>query len=163
MDDAIMTEHRAMTSRRDVVQLLAAAALSGGAAISTSPADAEIGRRDFDAIHLEKGRIDMTQDLASLAPEHFEPLIGHTFTIGDHQVTLRDVRRRGRTTSRFREQSRFCSRGHTKCRSVRRCCRCRIRRSASASFSSPRSSTTPKAPRSKSALRETGARPFETP
>jgi hypothetical protein len=104
MDDAIMTEHRAMTSRRDVVQLLAAAALSGGAAISTSPADAEIGRRDFDAIHLEKGRIDMTQDLASLAPEHFEPLIGHTFTIGDHQVTLRDVRRRGRTTSRFREQ-----------------------------------------------------------
>jgi hypothetical protein len=104
MDDAIMTEHRAMTSRRDVVQLLTGAALSGGAAISASPADAEIGRRDFDAIHLEKGRIDMTQDLASLAPEHFEPLIGHTFTIGDHQVTLRDVRRRGRTTSRFREQ-----------------------------------------------------------
>jgi hypothetical protein len=104
MDDAIMTEHRAMTSRRDVVQLLAAAALSGGGAISTSPADAEIGRRDFDAIHLERGRIDMTQDLASLAPEHFEPLIGHAFTIGDHQVTLRDVRRRGGTTSRFREQ-----------------------------------------------------------
>jgi hypothetical protein len=104
MDDVIMTEHGVMTSRRGVVQLLAAAALSGGAAISTSAADAEIRRRDFDAIHLERGRIDMTQDLANLTPEHFEPLIGHTFIIGDHRVTLRDVRRRGRMTSRFREQ-----------------------------------------------------------
>ncbi len=45
----------------------------------------------------------MTQDLANLAPEHFEPLIGHTFTIGEHEVTLRDVHRRERTTARFRE------------------------------------------------------------
>jgi hypothetical protein len=105
MDEVIMTEHRAITTRRDAVQLLAAAALSGGAVISTSPvvAEAAIGRRGFDANLLEKGLVDMTKDLASLAPEHFEPLIGHTFTIGEHQVTLRDVRRRARTTPRFRE------------------------------------------------------------
>jgi hypothetical protein len=97
-----MTEHRTTTSRREAVQLLAAAALSGGALVS--PVAAAIRRPAFDAIPLEKGLVDMAQDLANLAPEHFEPLIGHTFTIGDHQVTLRDVRRRGRTTSRFREQ-----------------------------------------------------------
>ena len=97
-----MTEHRTTTSRREAVQLLAAAALSGGAVVW--PAAAAIRRPAFDAIPLEKGPVDMAQDLANLAPEHFEPLIGHTFTIGEHELTLRDVRRRGRTTSRFREQ-----------------------------------------------------------
>jgi hypothetical protein len=99
-----MTEHRTTTSRREAVQMLAVAALSAGAVVSPAAAAAAIRRHAFDAIPLEKGLVDMTQDLANLAPEHFEPLIGHTFTIGDHQVTLRDVRRRGRTTSRFREQ-----------------------------------------------------------
>jgi hypothetical protein len=103
MDDVSMTEHR--TSRRDAVRLLTAAALSG-TFVTVPPAAAvlPVRRQAFDASHLEEGPIGMTQDLANLAPEHFEPLIGHTFTIGDHQVTLRDVRRRGRTTSRFREQ-----------------------------------------------------------
>jgi hypothetical protein len=99
-----MTEHRTTISRREAVQLLAAATLSAGAVISPAAADAAVRRPAFDAIPLEKGLVDMAQDLANLAPEHFEPLIGHTFTIGEHQVTLRDVRRRGRTTSRFREQ-----------------------------------------------------------
>ena len=46
----------------------------------------------------------MTQDLAQLAAEHFEPLVGETFTVGQYQVTLRDVRRRHKIGSRFREQ-----------------------------------------------------------
>jgi hypothetical protein len=103
MDDVIMTEHT-LTSRRDAMKLLTAAALSGTFAMSAAAAEALTRRRAVDAIHLEKGSIDMTKDLAKLAPEHFEPLIGHTFTIGQHQVTLRDVRRRGRAASRFREQ-----------------------------------------------------------
>ena len=105
MDDVMMTEHRTTTSRRDVVKLLTAATLSG-TFVAASPVAAEVlVRQQGDgAIHLEKGPIDMTQDLANLAPEHFEPLIGHTFTIGDHQVTLRDVRRRGHAASPFREQ-----------------------------------------------------------
>jgi hypothetical protein len=105
MEDAIMTEHRGITSRRDTVRLLAAAALSGGAVVTGSPVAAEASRRRaFDAVHLEKGPVDMAQDLANLAAEHFEPLIGQTFTIGDHQVTLRNVHRRGRPIARFREQ-----------------------------------------------------------
>ena len=106
MEDVIMTEHRAITSRRDAVRLLAAAALSGGAVVTASPvaAGATTRRRGFDAIHLEKGLVDMAEDLVKLAPEHFEPLIGHTFTIGEHQVTLRNVHRRGRPIARFREQ-----------------------------------------------------------
>jgi hypothetical protein len=104
MDDVIMTQHRAITSRRDAVRLLAATALSGGTFVMAPPAAAEAAIRAFDAVHLEKGLVDMTQDLANLASEHFEPLIGHTFTIGEHQVTLRGVHRRGRATSRFREQ-----------------------------------------------------------
>jgi hypothetical protein len=99
-----MTKHRTTISRREATQLLAAAALSGGAVVSPVAADAAIRRPAVDAIPLEKGPVDMAQDLANLVPEHFEPLIGHTFTIGEHQVTLREVRRRGRTTSRFREQ-----------------------------------------------------------
>jgi hypothetical protein len=101
-----MMEHSATPDRRDAVKLLAAAALSGAAAVLTSPvaAGAAIGRWAFESISLEKGPIDMTQDLAQLAAEHFEPLIGHTFIIGEHPVTLRGVQRRGRPMPQFREQ-----------------------------------------------------------
>jgi len=108
MDDVIMKKRLAgaAASRRDAVRLFAAAAVAGGAIMMTSPAAAvALGRRwVLDAIRSEKGLVNMAQDLANLAPEHFEPLIGDTFSIGDHQVTLRNVRRRGQTTSRFREQ-----------------------------------------------------------
>jgi hypothetical protein len=103
-----MTEHpaAAITSRRDAVRLLATAAIFGGAFVTASldAAEAAIRRTAIDVVELENGLVDMTKDLANLAPEHFEPLIGDTFTIGAYQVTLRDVRRRGPTTSRFREQ-----------------------------------------------------------
>jgi hypothetical protein len=103
MDDVIMTKHRTTVSRRDAVKLLTAAAFSG-TFVTVPPVAADATRwRAFDVIHLEKGPIDMTQDLAKLAAEHFEPLIGHTFTIGDHQVTLRNVRRRAPTAPQFRE------------------------------------------------------------
>ena len=82
-------------SRRDVTRLLATvAAIVGGAVVPMHGAD---------AAHGKKGVLNMTQDLATLAAEHFEPLIGETFTIGDYQVTLRDVRRQ-KFRSRFREQ-----------------------------------------------------------
>jgi hypothetical protein len=104
MDDVIMTG-QTITSRRDAVKLLTAAALSGTfVAAPPAAAEAAAGRQAVDSIVLEKGPIDMMKDLAKLAPEHFEPLIGHTFTIGEHQVTLRDVRRRGQAASRFRQQ-----------------------------------------------------------
>lgn len=41
---------------------------------------------------------------AELAAEHFEPLVGETFTIGENPVTLRRVSRLGKSGSPFREQ-----------------------------------------------------------
>jgi hypothetical protein len=99
-----MTAHQAHTtiSRRDAVRLFTAASLSSGVLIATSTIEAGAGQIS-DTVD-QKGSADMTQDLAEFAPEHFEPLIGDVFKIGEYQVTLRDVHRRGRTASRFREQ-----------------------------------------------------------
>jgi hypothetical protein len=52
----------------------------------------------------EKGILNMTQDLAKLSAEHFEQLIGKTFTIGEYLLKLRDVQRRPNTASHFRQQ-----------------------------------------------------------
>jgi hypothetical protein len=90
----------ATISRRDAVRLLTAASLASGALIGTSTIEAgEI----LDTVD-QRGSADMTPDLAKFAPEHFEPLVGDVFKIGEYQVTLREVHRRGRTASRFREQ-----------------------------------------------------------
>lgn len=101
-----MLRHRTAANRREAVRLFSVAALSGGALIATSPlaAAASMRRHAFAATGIEKGCFDMAQDLAMLTAAHFEPLIGHVFTIGDHQVTLRDVHRAGRPTPAFREQ-----------------------------------------------------------
>ena len=42
--------------------------------------------------------------LATLAAEHFEPLVGTQFTVGAHPVTLSAVRRGSATPAQFREQ-----------------------------------------------------------
>jgi hypothetical protein len=93
----------ASISRRDAVRLLAAASLSSGVLIGISTIEARAGIQASDIVD-QKGSADMTQDLAKFAPEHFEPLIGDVFKIGEYQVTLQDVHRRGRAASRFREQ-----------------------------------------------------------
>jgi hypothetical protein len=101
------SNRRATISRRDAIRLLAATAtLVTGAVVTNSFPGAARTRAPVprgDA-HPEKGLADMTQDLAQLAAEHFEPLVGETFTVGQYQVTLRDVRRRHKIGSRFREQ-----------------------------------------------------------
>ena len=42
--------------------------------------------------------------LAELTAEHFEPLVGQAFTVGDSMMTLRKVRRGCESGPRFREQ-----------------------------------------------------------
>jgi hypothetical protein len=86
-------------SRRDASRLLAAIATVVTGAAAASALRAAVA----DPGCLEKGAVTMTQDLATLAAEHFEPLIGETFTIGDHQVTLREVHRQ-KMRSRLRQQ-----------------------------------------------------------
>jgi hypothetical protein len=85
-------------SRRNAIRLLAAAAFAAAAAMPRGQADQP-----------EKGSANMPhdiakQDLSKLAAEHFEPLVGETFTVGSYQLTLRDVRRGIKTSSRFRHQ-----------------------------------------------------------
>jgi hypothetical protein len=96
-----------LISRRDAIRLLAAAGtlvaglVLAGSLRGAAAAQGAVPRRA--AAHLEKGLANMTHDLAKLTAEHFEPLVGETFTIGEYQVTLRDVRRQT-IRSRFREQ-----------------------------------------------------------
>ena len=39
-----------------------------------------------------------------MAPEHFEPLVGETFSVGEHRVTLRAIRLGPATPAQFRQQ-----------------------------------------------------------
>jgi hypothetical protein len=93
------SDRSTVISRRDATRLLAALA----AVVTGAVAAGSLRGAAAHAGCAEKGSVTMTQDLAKLAAEHFEPLVGETFTIGDYQVTLRDVRRQ-KFRSRFREQ-----------------------------------------------------------
>jgi hypothetical protein len=92
-------------NRRDALRLIAVA-LAGAALVRTPLAAAAppTRGREMKAVHSERGQPDMTQDLAKLAPEHFEPLVGQPFTVGTYEVVLRSVRRAGKRGPRFREQ-----------------------------------------------------------
>jgi hypothetical protein len=98
----------ATINRRDMIHLFAAtAAVVAGAAVTKSFLTSIVGGAPMpasDAAHPGKGLATMTQDLATLAPEHFEPLVGETFNIGEFQVTLKGVRRNHNSGGRFRQQ-----------------------------------------------------------
>jgi hypothetical protein len=101
------SQHRSTeASRRDALRLLAGMALAGVALVGPPSAGAAPATRsrETNAVYIERGQPDMTHDLAKLAPEHFEPLVGQAFSVGPYQVVLRNVRRAGKTGTRFREQ-----------------------------------------------------------
>jgi hypothetical protein len=95
-------------SRRDTIRLLPMSATLVAGAVTAgaipSAAWAAVSAPCGDAAHSGQRSADTTQDLAKLAAEHFEPLVGETFTIGDNEVTLRDVRHGPKTGSHFRQQ-----------------------------------------------------------
>jgi hypothetical protein len=88
-------------SRRDTIRLLAATMAIATGAVAASAGGPMQGA---EAAHCEKGLPNMTHDLAKLTAEHFEPLIGETFTVGQYRLILRDVHRRRKIGSRFRDQ-----------------------------------------------------------
>ena len=92
---------RGAVTRRHALRMMTAAAAMAAGAVAINPFR---GAAHAAIAHPGKGLPNMTQDLAKLAAEHFEPLIGETFTIGPYQLPLKSVRRTGRTTARFREQ-----------------------------------------------------------
>jgi Domain of unknown function (DUF6916) len=101
------SNRRVTISRRDAIRLFAVTAgvVSGAVAAKAFRGPASAGAAvPPDAVHSEKGLVTMTQDLAKLAAEQFEPLVGETFTVGQYRLTLRDVRRSHKIGSRFREQ-----------------------------------------------------------
>ena len=100
--------HTTLINRRDMNRILVA----GGAFAAAAGIFGSVCKRALAAAVVpcgsecrpEKGLVTMTQDLAKLSAEHFERLIGETFTIGEYQLKLRDVQRRPQTVSRFRQQ-----------------------------------------------------------
>lgn len=94
--------NRGKLSRRDAVALLA-----GGPALGVDTALASVfgGTAAGTSLLFATSASACTPSpLAQLAPEHFEPLVGEMFSVGEHRVTLRAVRRGPATPAQFREQ-----------------------------------------------------------
>ena len=77
-------------SRRDAIRLLPMSATLVAAAVTASSipnaAWAAVSASCETTAHGGQDWADTAQDLAKLAAEHFEPLVGETFTIGDNAV-----------------------------------------------------------------------------
>ena len=86
------------SSRRDAIGLLAmAATFVPGAMLASSARAATWAGAAVSAP-------GVPHDLAQLAADHFEPLVGETFTVGNSAVTLKTVRRGRKSGARFRDQ-----------------------------------------------------------
>lgn len=103
-----MNDKKASTvsSRRDALLALTAAIVPG--TILANPvravACAGIPSHSVDAARAAPELAATAGSPAKLAAEHFEPLVGETFTIGGNAVRLRKVSRARKTGSPFREQ-----------------------------------------------------------
>jgi hypothetical protein len=105
--DMRKTDRLGTVNRREAVGVLAAtpillsgsvaAAPFGGAAWASASAPSAASPATGSAAHGAK-------TLAKLTAEHFEPLVGETFGVGDAVVTLRSVRRGHKSGRRFRRQ-----------------------------------------------------------
>jgi len=94
--------NRPAINRRNAIGLLAAtpviATPLGAASI------AEACGLHADAARLSQDSTGVAPDLANLTAGDFEPLVGKAFMVGDHQLTLKNVRRGPESASRFRRQ-----------------------------------------------------------
>jgi hypothetical protein len=95
------TNRTGKLSRRDAVALFA-----GGPALGVDAALASVfgGTAGASLLFADGASACTPPPLAQLAPEHFEPLVGSEFTVGEHRVTLRAVRRGPALPAQFREQ-----------------------------------------------------------
>jgi hypothetical protein len=95
------TNRTGKLSRRDAVALFA-----GGPALGVDAALASVfgGTAGASLLFADGASACTPAALAQLAPEHFEPLVGNEFTVGEHRVTLRAVRRGPALPAQFREQ-----------------------------------------------------------
>ena len=102
----------AAVSRRDAIRLIAVTPASGAALASGRPlvAMAEVASPGVNAADVAGHPVaqnpgpNSAPSLAKLAAEHFEPLIGEKFVIGEHAATLRQVHRGLKSRAWFRQQ-----------------------------------------------------------
>lgn len=90
--------------RRDAIGLIAATVVADAVLASPLHAAARSGMVPPGAAGATPGSAATVRDLAKLAADHFEPLVGQTFTIGDNRTTLRSVHRGRNTGTGFRRQ-----------------------------------------------------------
>lgn len=92
-------------SRREAIRLVAATPAAGAMLASSLPA-ALAGRSitGADAAGVAQAGAHAPTGLAKLSAEHFEPLVGERFTVGDDTLTLSDVRRGLKSRAGFRQQ-----------------------------------------------------------
>jgi hypothetical protein len=96
-----------MISRRDAMGLFAATpALGANVALSNALRGTALAGASVLSAGVANacGYAAAPSELSQLAAEHFEPLVGDTFLVGDASVTLRDVRRGLPTQPGFRQQ-----------------------------------------------------------
>jgi hypothetical protein len=92
-----------LISRRDAIGLLAATpALGADAALTGAFGGSALAGATILGAGAAAACPGASHDLSQLTVEHFEALVGDTFTVGDTTVTLRDVRRGPDST--FRQQ-----------------------------------------------------------
>jgi hypothetical protein len=96
----------AAISRRDAIGLIAVtsvsgAVLTGSHPVATRAAGSALGA---PAAGVTQNVVGPARSLAKLVAEHFEPLIGKTFTIGADEVTLSGVCHGPKSGAQFRQQ-----------------------------------------------------------
>jgi hypothetical protein len=101
-EGAMKESNRPAINRRDAIGLLAASPVIASPLGAAAWAGASgLGT---DAVQHGQGPLRMAANSAKLTAEHFEPLIGKTFAVGQHRLMLKKVRRGPKTASRFRQQ-----------------------------------------------------------
>lgn len=93
-------------SRRDAMVLFAGAPALGADAALTGVFGGTAGATLLFAGSAQAcgSSAGLPTNLASLAAEHFEPLVGEEFTVGEHRVTLRAVHRGPASPAQYRAQ-----------------------------------------------------------
>lgn len=99
--------HFPTIGRRDALGLIAATIVADTVWTGPLQACGLSGGPTIGATTEEVGAVaalDGTPDLAGLTADHFEPLIGQSFMVGDQAMTLRKVRRGLSSGPQYRQQ-----------------------------------------------------------
>jgi hypothetical protein len=95
------TSRPTTVSRRDTIRLLPLTASALAGVIAAEVGEGAALACGAPGLHAGSGE---PRELAALTAEHFEPLVGETFTVGETAMTLKEVRHGHNAGPRFRTQ-----------------------------------------------------------